>query len=78
MEIWQIILICFAASGLLFWILSYFIVAFIVYRITLVRTSPDKWSRECSIQDDAEQVLMYKEAEAWLLPYSERKTDKDR
>jgi pimeloyl-ACP methyl ester carboxylesterase len=77
MEIWQIILICFAVSCLLFWIASYFIIAYIVYRITLVRTSPEKWSRECSIQDDDEQLLMYQQANAWLAPYLDRKTDVD-
>ena len=77
MEPWQIILICFVASGVLFWIASYFIIAYIVYRITLVRTSPDKWSRECSIVDDEEQVLMYKQAEEWLSPYNNKKIDVD-
>ena len=77
MELWQIILICVAASGLLFWISSYFIIAFIVYRITIVRTSPNKWTRECSLKDDDEQVSMYKEAEAWLSLYIDKKTDVD-
>lgn len=77
MEWWQIVLICFAVSGLLFWILSYFIISYVVYRITLVRTSPDKWTRECSIKDDDEQVEMYKEAEKWLSLYVDKKSDVD-
>lgn len=77
MDPWQIILICFAVSGILFWISSYFIIAYIVYRITLVRTSKEKWSRECSIQDDDLQAEMYKEAEIWLTPFLDKKTDVD-
>ena len=77
MEVWQIILICFVASGILFWISSYFIIAFIVYWKTLVRTSPEKWSRECSIKDDDEQAMMYEQAEAWLSQYLDKKTDVD-
>ncbi len=77
MEIWQIILLAVAASGILFWISSYFIIAFIVYRITLVRTSPEKWSRQCSITDDEEQVAMYKQSEIWLSAFIDKKTDVD-
>lgn len=77
MEGWQIILICFVVSGILFWISSYFIIAFIVYWKTLVRTSPEKWSRECSIKDDGEQAAMYAQAETWLTPYLDKKTDVD-
>ena len=77
MEAWQIILICFAGSGVLFWISSYFIIAFVVYRITLVRTSPKKWTRECSMKDDAEQISMYETAEEWLSSYIDKKTDVD-
>lgn len=77
MEAWQIVLICFVASLLLFWFASYFIVAYIVYRITLVRTSKEKWSRECSLKEDAEQVSMYREAESWLALHSDKKTDVD-
>ncbi len=77
MELWQILLLSVVVSGLLFWLSSYFIIAYIVYRITLVRTSPDKWSRECSIKDDDEQVAMYKEAEFWLTPYLDKKGDVD-
>lgn len=77
MELWQILLICFLISCLLFWIASYFIVAYVVYRITLVRTSPDKWSRECSEKEDAEQIKMYKDAEFWLSLYVDKKVDVD-
>ena len=77
MEPWQIIVICLAAFGVLFWISSYFIIAYIVYRITLVRTSPKKWSRECSLSDDEEQIEMYKQAEEWLSQYEDKKTDVD-
>lgn len=69
MEVWQIILWAFIASGILFWIASYFIIAAVVYRILLVRTSPDKWSRECSLADDEEQKRMYAEGNAWYEKY---------
>ena len=52
MEAWQIILLAFIASGVLFWISTFFIIAGVVYRILLVRTSPEKWSRDCSLDDD--------------------------
>ena len=77
MDVWQIILICFLASLVLFWIASYFIIAYIVYSITLVRTDQEKWSRECSLKEDGEQVSMYREAEAWVAPYLDKKTDVD-
>lgn len=77
MDVWQIILICFVASGVLFWISSYFIISFIVYWKTLVRTSPEKWSRECSIKDDDEQAKMYEQAETWFSQYADKKTDVD-
>ncbi len=77
MDLWQIILICLIGSGLLLWGLSYFIIAFIVYRITLVRTNPNKWARECSLNDDAEQVSMYKQGEEWLSPYLDKKFNVD-
>ena len=77
MEPWQIILISFAASCVLFWILSYFIVAFVLYRTLLVRTDPEKWSRKCSMQDDEEQISMYDQAEEWISLYEDKKTDVD-
>ena len=77
MDAWQIILICIAVSGVLFWISSYFIIAFIVYWKTLVRTSPEKWTRECSIKDDDEQVSMYKQAELWLTSCIDKKSEVD-
>ena len=72
MEPWQIVLVAFIASGVLFWISSYFIIAAVVYRILLVRTSPDKWSRECSLDDEEEQKRMYAEGNAWHDRYSDR------
>lgn len=75
MEVWEIILIAFAASLILFWIASYFIVAAVVYRILLVRTSPKKWSRECSIQDDEEQRQMYTVGNAWHDRYGDKVRD---
>lgn len=77
MELWQIILLCFVASGLLLWASSYFIIAYIVYKKTLVRYKPDMWGRECSMQDDCEQVEMYKRAEEWRTLYSDKIAEVD-
>ena len=75
MEAWQIILLAFIGSGILFWISTYFIIAAVVYRILLVRTSPDKWSRECSMHDDEEQKRMYAEGNAWHERYRDNIID---
>lgn len=75
MEIWQIILIAFIASGILFWISTFFIIAAIVYRILLVRTTPDKWSRDCSLTDEEEQKRMYAEGNAWYDRYVDKISD---
>ena len=72
MEAWQIILLAFIASGVLFWISTFFIIAGVVYRILLVRTSPEKWSRDCSIDDEKEQKAMYAEGNAWYEKYSDK------
>ena len=75
MEVWEIILLAFVASGIMFWIASYFIVAYVVYRILLVRTDPQKWTRECSMKDDEEQKRMYAIGNAWHDQYSEKVRD---
>lgn len=72
MEAWKIILLAFVASGILFWIASYFIVATVVYRILLVRTSREKWSRECSLEEEEEQKRMYAEGNEWYDKYREK------
>ena len=72
MEPWEIILLAFIGSGILFWIASFFIIAAVVYNILLVRTSPEKWSRECSSKDDDEQRRMYAEGNAWHDKYRDK------
>lgn len=72
MEVWQIVLLAFIGSGILFWISSYFIIAAVVYRILLVRTSPEKWSRECSAEEEDEQKRMYSEGNAWHERYHDK------
>ena len=37
-----------------------------VYEDQLVRTSADKWGRNCSFPDDAEQVQMWNDGIAWM------------
>ena len=75
MEVWEIALLSLAAFGILFWISSYFIIAAVVYRILLVRTSPAKWSRECSLEEEEEQTRMYVEGNAWYDRYRDRASD---
>ena len=72
MGVWEIILLAFLASGVLFWISTYFIIAGVVYRILLVRTSPDKWSRECSAGEEDEQKRMYAAGNEWHDRYSDK------
>jgi pimeloyl-ACP methyl ester carboxylesterase len=75
MEAWKIILLALLGSGILFWISSYFIIAAVVYRILLVRTRPEKWSRECSLDEEEEQTRMYAEGNAWYERYRDRISD---
>ncbi|MCQ2437259.1 MAG: lysophospholipase [Clostridia bacterium] len=62
MSWWLILLIVLVAGGLL---MPSLVVPIIVYTIVFVRTSKKKWTRECSLPDDDEQVRMYAEAEEW-------------
>lgn len=50
---------------LLFVILPLLFISIYVYRLTLVRTSLDKWGRTCSALDNKEQVEMYDKGLTW-------------
>ncbi len=57
--------ITLAVLGVLLLALAPFpIMAYVLYRILLVRTGPEKWSRECS-WDDEEQREMFRTGEEW-------------
>ena len=45
-----------------------------VYREQLVRTSPEKWGRECSAPDNEEQVAMWRSGVAWMEENRNRRT----
>jgi len=67
MEVWQIILL-FAGIVFILWGLPLLLVPYFLYRALLVRTSPKKWSRECSKKDD-EHLKMYAECDEWEKRY---------
>ena len=50
------------------------LIAHIIYVMHLKRTSPEKWTRECSSQDGY-QLTMYSEGLAWSEKYAEFKKD---
>ena len=50
---------------LLFFLLPVIFISRYVYRKQLVRTSPEKWGRECSAKDNEEQVRMFNIGTDW-------------
>ncbi len=66
--IW-IIIICV----ILFGILPFPLLSYILYRVLLVRTKPEKWGRECSIPEDEEYKRMFDIGIAWDETYQENK-----
>ncbi len=54
---------------MLFGVLPLVILPYFIYRVLLVRTSSDKWTRECSMPEDAEYKALYDEALAWRNEY---------
>lgn len=48
-----------------------FFVASVIYRKLLVRETPDKWSREAPLPDDAEYASMFAEGAKWADRYAE-------
>lgn len=77
MGIPEILLIVAAvlASGLIFMLIYTFPIAKRVYHEQLVRTSPEKWGRNCSFPDDAEQVQMWNDGIAWMEKNRDRITE---
>lgn len=63
-----------AASGLLFGIASFFIVAHVLFTMHLKRTDKEKWKRACSA-DDPTQMEMYSEGLIWQKQYDDRRKD---
>lgn len=57
---------------ILFVVIPCFIVSYVIFRVLLVRTSPEKWSRTVSWEDD-EQQQMFDEGKAWGEKYEEHR-----
>lgn len=66
---WLYILIGVLVGVFLLALLPMFVIARIIFRILLVRTSEEKWSRQCS-WDDPEQQRMFDEGAAWGEKYA--------
>lgn len=64
MELVLYILLGLIAGFLVFYLLPNFVISLIMYRILLVRTNKEKWSRNVSWDDD-EQRRMFAVGEAW-------------
>lgn len=62
-------------SGILLWIVSFFVASYMVYTRTLRRGSKDIWSREMPADIDPMQKPMYEAGIAWSESNVDRKTD---
>ena len=62
-------------GGLAFMLCYTYPIAKRVYEDQLVRTTPDKWGRNCSFPDDAEQVQMWNDGIAWMEKNRDRITE---
>ncbi len=73
-EFLTVILIVFAASLVLFGILSFFIVTHIIFTMHLKRTSKEKWTRECSDSAPTQREI-YEDGLAWAREVGEKKVE---
>ena len=73
MGIVKICLIAALLLILLFFILPVLIMSGVLYTVLLVRTSPQKWGRECSIPDDEEYRRMFDIGMEWAAEYDSYK-----
>lgn len=55
----------FAASGIIFWIISYIVAARLVYKNTLRRNTSDQWSREIPSDVHPDSLTMYRIGQEW-------------
>ncbi|MGN1104067.1 MAG: alpha/beta hydrolase [Candidatus Coproplasma sp.] len=66
-------------GGILLILISIFLppyfIAVKVYKSQLVRTTPEKWGRECSAPDNEEQVAMYENGKQWAEENKEHITE---
>ena len=52
-----------------------FFLTIIIYRRLLVRETPDKWSREAPLPDDAEYRAMFAEGKKWAAEHEDRRRE---
>lgn len=62
-------------SGLLLWVISYFVASYCVYDQTLRRRSKDQWSREVPSSLEPDAVKMYEIGVAWAEEHKDAKKD---
>lgn len=77
MPVWGIVLIVFAAVNIFFFavVVPMYLIPSIVYRVLLVRTKKDKWTRTCSEKDDLEQMDMFDRGIQWGEKYASCRKD---
>lgn len=62
------------AALLLVVVLPFCVLAYIIYRVLLVRSSKDKWTRACSMPEDEQYQKMYDESLQWRENYKDKIT----
>ena len=62
-------------SGLLLWVISYFVASYCVYDQTLRRQSKEQWSREMPTDLTPDGVTMYETGFAWAKEHADKKRD---
>ena len=62
-------------SGLLLWIVSFFVASYLVYVRTLRKGNDQTWTREMPADIDPEQIPMYQAGQAWSVQNQAYKTD---
>ncbi len=68
------ILFWLAVSGIIMWILSYFIVGYILFVIHLKRNNKSKWTRACS-SNHPRHLEMYEYGRKWSQKYAHTRKD---
>ena len=71
----ELILLILFLGILVFFLLPYAILSHILYTKLLVRTSPKKWGRVCSIPEDEEYRRMFDLGMEWFETHKDRKSD---
>ncbi|MCQ2398456.1 MAG: lysophospholipase [Sphaerochaetaceae bacterium] len=66
------VILCVFSAVFLLGIIPMLVMALHVFRMVLVRTSPDKWSRKCSCPEDEQQLGMYREGLKWRENHKDR------